>query len=77
MLEFSMIHADLRREALERWLAGELGGKRFTLSPGIRRRELPPLFPRRERRRLDADRHGRAAGQGGLPAIRACGAAAA
>ena len=32
-----MIHADLRpdsrRDALERWLAGELGGKRFTLTP--------------------------------------------
>lgn len=28
-----MIHADPRREALERWLAGELGGKRFTLTP--------------------------------------------
>ena len=33
MLEFSIIHADLRREALERWLAGELGGQRFTLTP--------------------------------------------
>jgi aminoglycoside/choline kinase family phosphotransferase len=28
-----MIHADPRREALERWLASELGGERFTLTP--------------------------------------------
>jgi aminoglycoside/choline kinase family phosphotransferase len=28
-----MIHADPRREALERWLARELGGERFTLTP--------------------------------------------
>ena len=33
MLEFLMIHADPRREALERWLARELGGARFTLTP--------------------------------------------
>jgi aminoglycoside/choline kinase family phosphotransferase len=28
-----MIHADPRREALERWLGRELGGARFTLTP--------------------------------------------
>jgi N-acetylmuramate 1-kinase len=28
-----MIHADSRREALERWLAAELGGARFALAP--------------------------------------------
>ena len=28
-----MIHADPRREALEHWLARELGGARFTLTP--------------------------------------------
>jgi aminoglycoside/choline kinase family phosphotransferase len=28
-----MIHADPRRDALERWLARELGGERFTLTP--------------------------------------------
>jgi len=33
MLEFSMIHVDLRREALERWLSGELRGARFSLTP--------------------------------------------
>src|SRR5947207_9641122 len=33
MLEFSMIHADFRRDALERWLATQLHGARFTLTP--------------------------------------------
>src|SRR2546426_3456550 len=33
MLEFSMIHADFRRDALERWLATQLGGARFSLTP--------------------------------------------
>jgi aminoglycoside/choline kinase family phosphotransferase len=33
MLEFSIIHADLRRAALERWLATELRGERFSLTP--------------------------------------------
>jgi hypothetical protein len=28
-----MIHVDLRREALERWLSGELRGARFSLTP--------------------------------------------
>ena len=32
-VRISMIHADPRREALERWLARELGGDRFTLTP--------------------------------------------
>jgi aminoglycoside/choline kinase family phosphotransferase len=32
-LEFSIIHADPRREALERWLPGPLRGERFSLSP--------------------------------------------
>lgn len=33
MLEFSMIHADHRRQALERWLSVELRGERFSLAP--------------------------------------------
>ena len=33
MLEFSMIHADFRRDALERWLSTQLGGARFSLTP--------------------------------------------
>ena len=33
MLEFSIIHADDRRSRLERWLALELRGARFTLTP--------------------------------------------
>src|SRR5262245_13265703 len=33
MLEFSMIHNDARRAAVERWLAAQLPGKRFSLSP--------------------------------------------
>jgi aminoglycoside/choline kinase family phosphotransferase len=33
MLEFSIIHADDRRSRLERWLADELGGARFALTP--------------------------------------------
>src|SRR5690349_9462016 len=33
MLEFSMIHGDDRRAALERWLAAELRGARFVLAP--------------------------------------------
>ena len=33
MLEFSMIHADNRRHALERWLSAELHGARFSLTP--------------------------------------------
>src|SRR5262249_23369982 len=33
MLEFSMIHGDARRAALERWLASELRGARFELTP--------------------------------------------
>ena len=33
MLEFSMIHADNRRHALERWLSAELRGARFSLTP--------------------------------------------
>jgi aminoglycoside/choline kinase family phosphotransferase len=33
MLEFSMIHVDNRRAALEHWLAGELRGARFSLAP--------------------------------------------
>src|SRR3989442_14894136 len=33
MLEFSMIHADSRRAALESWLAAQLRGARFSLTP--------------------------------------------
>jgi len=33
MLEFSMIHADSRRAALEPWLAAQLRGARFSLAP--------------------------------------------
>src|SRR5688572_25946382 len=33
MLEFSMIHGDSRRDALERWLGAELRGARFSLTP--------------------------------------------
>jgi aminoglycoside/choline kinase family phosphotransferase len=33
MLEFSMIHADHRRDALERWLSAQLRGARFSLTP--------------------------------------------
>src|SRR6266480_4077284 len=33
MLEFSMIHADSRRAALESWLAAQLRGARFSLAP--------------------------------------------
>src|SRR3989449_163256 len=33
MLEFSMIHADSRRAALESWLAAQLRGARFALTP--------------------------------------------
>jgi N-acetylmuramate 1-kinase len=33
MLEFSMIHADPRRAALESWLAAQLRGARFSLAP--------------------------------------------
>lgn len=33
MLEFSIIHADDRRSRLERWLAAELSGARFGLTP--------------------------------------------
>ena len=33
MLEFSMIHAESRRHALERWLGAELRGERFSLTP--------------------------------------------
>ncbi|HYY62644.1 MAG TPA: phosphotransferase, partial [Burkholderiales bacterium] len=33
MLEFSIIHADDRRSRLERWLAAELRGARFALTP--------------------------------------------
>src|SRR5262245_52905908 len=33
MLEFSMIHADVRRAAVEGWLAGPFKGQRFTLTP--------------------------------------------
>src|SRR6266446_3892330 len=33
MLEFSMIHADSRRAALESWLAAQLRGERFSLTP--------------------------------------------
>src|SRR5438105_10946038 len=33
MLEFSMIHGDDRRTRLERWLATELRGARFELTP--------------------------------------------
>jgi N-acetylmuramate 1-kinase len=33
MLEFSMIHADNRRDALERWLSAQLRGARFSLTP--------------------------------------------
>ena len=33
VLEFSMIHADIRREALERWLSAQLSGERFSLAP--------------------------------------------
>src|SRR3954471_4166323 len=32
-VRISMIHVDPRREALERWLARELGGERFILTP--------------------------------------------
>ena len=33
MLEFSMIHADSRRAAVESWLAAQLRGARFSLTP--------------------------------------------
>jgi aminoglycoside/choline kinase family phosphotransferase len=33
VLEFSMIHADSRRAALERWLSAELRGEPFSLTP--------------------------------------------
>jgi aminoglycoside/choline kinase family phosphotransferase len=33
MLEFSIIHADPRRDALERWLSTQLRGARFSLTP--------------------------------------------
>src|SRR5256885_7539912 len=33
MLEFSMIHVDARLDALERWLASQLGGATFALAP--------------------------------------------
>ena len=33
VLELSMIHADPRRAALERWLTGHLQGSRFSLAP--------------------------------------------
>jgi aminoglycoside/choline kinase family phosphotransferase len=33
MLEFSIIHADPRRDALERWLGAQLRGARFFLAP--------------------------------------------
>ncbi len=33
MLEFSMIHADSRRAAVESWLAAQLRGARFSLAP--------------------------------------------
>src|SRR6185436_12692358 len=32
-LEFPMIHADARRAAVERWVAAQLPGARFTLEP--------------------------------------------
>ena len=33
MLEFSMIHADVRRSLLQRWLAGHFRGASFSLAP--------------------------------------------
>jgi N-acetylmuramate 1-kinase len=33
VLEFSMIHADHRRAALEQWLSAQLAGERFSLTP--------------------------------------------
>ena len=33
VLELSMIHADPRRAALERWLSGHVKGRRFSLAP--------------------------------------------
>ncbi|TAK86286.1 MAG: aminoglycoside phosphotransferase [Betaproteobacteria bacterium] len=52
MLEFSMIHADSRRAALEGWLSERLHGARFTLTPASE----DASFRRYFRARLDDGR---------------------
>ena len=77
MLEFSMIHADDRRASLERWLAAAAARRALHPRARLRGRQLPALLPRHARRRPQLRRHGRAARQGGLPAVRARRGAAA
>ena len=48
-----MIHADVRRDALERWLAPHLARRSLHADPGFRGRELPPLLARDARRRRE------------------------
>ena len=75
VLEFSMIHADVRRDAAQAWIAGELGSgigaAPLHPRPRVRGRELPPLLPRDARRRPQLHRDGRAARARGLPPVRA------
>ena len=76
--------ADARLAALSDWLTATLAGSRVRARARVGRRELPPLLPRdagvaapARAGRRDADRDGRAAADGELPAVRARRAAAA